>query len=261
MIKKKKVLIFLLILFIIILGFIVKMNFIEQRIAILTYHGVVDEVIDKNGVDISTGYFEEQMKYLSDNNYKTITIDEFYEWKKGRLELPLKTVMIVFDDGWKNNYINAMPILKKYNLKASVFVVWKYSENSKFDDNSIYINDDDIKVINEKYNMINLYSHSYNLHIKEFANSNNYDLYNDDMQKVISIGKNMEYYAYPFGTTNGEYIRALKNNDCKLAFTFGPYDFASKDDNDYMIPRVGVFDSTSFTKLKLKLLIKSIINF
>lgn len=259
--KKKIIIISIFFIVFVIIGLVIKDNFVEQRIAILTYHGVVDEVENVNGVDISTDYFKKQMKWLADNNYRTITMDEFYNWKKGKLKLPLKTVMIVFDDGWRNNYLNALPILEKYNLKASIFVTWKYSENSNRVENPIYINDNDIEFIDKKYDSIQLLSHSYDLHIREKAESKKYDIYNEDMLKVKSLGKNMDYYAYPFGVTNDEYIKALRDNECKLAFTFGPYDFASKNDNDYKIPRIGVFESTSFEKLKLKLLINSILNF
>lgn len=255
--NKKIVLTMISILIVITLIVIIKEKFVEQRIAILTYHGVVDKVENKNGVDISTKYFKKQMKWLSDNHYQTITMDEFYKWKKGKLKLPLKTVMIVFDDGWRNNYTNALPILEKYNLKASIFVVWKYSENASKEKKPSYITNTDIEKI-EKYNNIELLSHSYDLHIRKNAESKNYDLYDRDMKKVKSMNKNMKYYAYPFGVSNKQYIKALKDNNCKLAFTFGPYDFASKNDDDYKIPRIGIFESTSFSKLKLKLIINSI---
>ena len=256
---KRKILIFVcIILIILVVGIIfLKNRFIEQRIAILTYHGVVEEVNDS--VDISVDYFEKQMKWLYDNNYKTITMDEFYKWKKGDIKLPLKTVMIVFDDGWRNNYLNALPILEKYDLNASIFVVWKYSKNSNGVDNPIYINDSDVEKIIEEYDNIELLSHSYNLHVRENADSNDYDVYDKDMKKVKSMGKNMEYYAYPFGARNENYIRALKDNGCKLAFTFGPYDFASRNDNDYEIPRMGIFEDTSFNEFKIKLMIKSLL--
>lgn len=253
--KKFLFLLLLLVLFFIVL--VIKNKCFEQRIAILTYHSVVEEVI--GDLDISVDYFEKQMKWLADNNYKTITMDEFYSWKKGEIELPLKSVMIVFDDGWRNNYLNAFPILKKYNLNASVFVIWKYSVNSNNIDNPIYINELDILEIEKEYDNIELLSHSYDLHIRTKAESNDYDLYDSDMKKVKAMGKNMKYYVYPFGVRNQSYINALKDNGCKLAFTFGPYDFASKNDNDYEVSRIGVFEATSFKKLKLKLIFKSFV--
>ena len=179
---KRKILIFVcIILIILVVGIIfVKNRFIEQRIAILTYHGVVEDV--KDSVDISVDYFEKQMKWLYDNNYKTITMDEFYKWKKGDIKLPLKTVMIVFDDGWRNNYLNALPILEKYDLNASIFVVWKYSKNSNGVDNPIYINDSDVEKIIEEYDIEKL---------NFFKDESNCDIINQILE-IIEIIQNEE---------------------------------------------------------------------
>lgn len=223
------------------------LEFKVQKIPVLTYHGVVDTVLDDNSVDISKDYFEKQMKYLYDNGYKTITMDEFYEWKNGKKRLPRKSILITFDDGWKNNYINALPILEKYNFSSCIFVLWGNVNDE------LYLSLDDLDDIIKNHKSMKLYSHSYALHSKEVADSNNYNLYNSDIEMVKDIADSIEYYAYPYGHMNDNYRRALKDNGYKLAFTFGPYAFASKDDDDYKIPRYGVFESTPFWKLKLKL--------
>lgn len=250
---RKRIIIILVFIFLIVSIFFSLFFLKEQKIAVLTYHGVVDEVKDKKSVDISVDYFEKQMKWLSDNHYKTITMDEFYNWKKGKIKLPRKSVMITFDDGWKNTYTKALPIMEKYKIVSNVFVVWKYSENCTLNNEEIYINEKDVKNIMQKHKSLKIFSHSYNLHNQEDANSKNYDKYDNDMKIVSKFDKDVKYYAYPFGIRNEQYKKALKNNDYKLAFTFGPYDFASKKDNDYEIPRIGVFESTPFWKLKLKL--------
>jgi peptidoglycan/xylan/chitin deacetylase (PgdA/CDA1 family) len=74
--------------------------------------------------------FEKQMKYLSDNNWNTITSQQFYDFKKGLITLPKKSVLITFDDGWRDNFVYAYPILKKYNLKATIFVVTSWIEKA-----------------------------------------------------------------------------------------------------------------------------------
>lgn len=86
--------------------------------------------------------FESQMRYLAKSGYKTLTLKEFFEFKKGALELPKKSVLLTFDDGWIDNFLVAYPILKKYSLKATIFVVTDWIERSSEDkraSNDIYI--------------------------------------------------------------------------------------------------------------------------
>ena len=88
-------------------------------------------ILPKSGfIASSVDQFEKQMRFLYENGYKTLTSDEFFQYKLGRLKLPKKSVFITFDDGWRNNYIYAYPVLKKYNLKATLFIVTDWIENA-----------------------------------------------------------------------------------------------------------------------------------
>lgn len=255
--KRKTALIILLCCLLLTLITIFYFLYKEQRIAVLTYHGVVEKVKDKNGVDISGEYFEKQMKWLSAHHYKTITMEEFYDWKKGKIKLPRKSVLITFDDGWKNTYENALPIMEKYHIKSNVFVVWKYYENCTLKGENTYVNKKDIQDIKKNHKSLKILSHSYDLHNHEDATSKNYTKYSNDIKMVKKFDKSIKYYAYPFGIHNKEYEKALKDGGYKLAFTFGPYEFASRQCNDFAVPRVGIFESTPFWKFKLKLFFKS----
>ena len=102
-----------------------------ECIPILTYHNIVSEEIKnkKYKNDQWTGSVEDfkmQMKYLNDNGYKTISMDEFYNWYKGNIELPKKTVAITFDDGYVGLYTHVIPVLKQYDFKATAFIIGKY---------------------------------------------------------------------------------------------------------------------------------------
>lgn len=229
----------------------------EDKVAILGYHNVVEQLENEDSVDISVEKFEQQIKWLSDNNYKSLSMDEFYDWKVNGKKIPRKSVLITFDDGWNSFYTKAMPILEKYNMKAAVFVIYKYSENCTTNNEDTYMTFEQIDDVIANHKNMQIVSHSYNLHNQENAYSKDYDLYNDDMKKVNDLSSiPMEYYAYPYGHNNEEYIKSLKDNGFKLAFTFGPYDFAKKTDNNYAIPRLGIFESTSDLKFKLKMFLE-----
>lgn len=67
--------------------------------------------------------FERQIKYLRKNGFVFYTATEMVEHYSDHGEFPGKGIALTFDDGWKDNYLNAFPILKKYGVKATIFLV------------------------------------------------------------------------------------------------------------------------------------------
>ena len=90
------------------------------KIIVFNYHQVDNKA---NPLAVSPANFEAQMKFLVDSGCITITPDELYAGLNGEIELPPKPVLITFDDGYIDNYTNAFPILKKYNLRATIFII------------------------------------------------------------------------------------------------------------------------------------------
>lgn len=98
-----------------------------MSVPVLMYHHVLSK---SSFIASSLENFEKQMKLLVDEGWNTLSSNEFYLYKKGELNLPSKSVLITFDDGWRDNFIYAYPILKKYNLKATLFVVTQWIEKA-----------------------------------------------------------------------------------------------------------------------------------
>ena len=105
---------------------------IRRDLPVLMYHRVID---NKNEIGFYDTYvtkenFEKQMKYLSENNYISLTFKDIQngEYKK-RFDKNKKYVIITFDDGYKDNLKNALPILKKYNMKIVLFLITSESYN------------------------------------------------------------------------------------------------------------------------------------
>jgi peptidoglycan/xylan/chitin deacetylase (PgdA/CDA1 family) len=72
---------------------------------------------------VSRRGFERQMEYLVTRGYHTVTLDDLHEWQMGRRELSAKSVVLTFDDGEESAYRYVYPVLKKYGLRATLFVV------------------------------------------------------------------------------------------------------------------------------------------
>jgi peptidoglycan/xylan/chitin deacetylase (PgdA/CDA1 family) len=88
-------------------------------VPVLMYHHVSPEV---GAITVSPMNFERQMKGLLDAGYTTLTCDEFADFLAGK-PTPPKSVLLTFDDGYLDNWVYAHPILKKYGLRAAMFVV------------------------------------------------------------------------------------------------------------------------------------------
>ncbi|EDP69733.1 predicted xylanase/chitin deacetylase [Flavobacteriales bacterium ALC-1] len=82
-------------------------------------------------LSVSLDHFENFCKHLVKNNYETVSLDEWFDNKKNPTSK--KQVVITFDDGYLDNWVYAYPILKKYNLKGTIFV------NPEFIDESIEV--------------------------------------------------------------------------------------------------------------------------
>jgi peptidoglycan/xylan/chitin deacetylase (PgdA/CDA1 family) len=67
--------------------------------------------------------FEEQLIFLSQNGYITLNADNFYECLIGSKPITERTILLTFDDGWKNLYTVAYPLLKKYKFCAICFLI------------------------------------------------------------------------------------------------------------------------------------------
>lgn len=79
---------------------------------------------------IKPDVFEAQMRFLASNGYQTITCDEFYEMITQHRPIPPKTVLLTIDDGKSSVWVHAYPLLKKYNFKATIFLIPGYIQES-----------------------------------------------------------------------------------------------------------------------------------
>ena len=266
---KKKITIILIIiciLFVFISGIIYIRN--KEKIPVLCYHNLATAEEKANfesekdwTIDVQN--FEEQLKYFKKHNYKTLTMKEFYEWKQGKIELPYKSVLITFDDGFLSNYHYAFPLLKKYNMNATVFLIGEYVQNATqtdWDGNiKTYMPLELVEKSKEEYPNIDFCSHTYGLH---YHNSIN-EVSKEQMKKDFSLFNNnitnTKFLAYPFGQYNEDLINAWKDSDGLLAFDYGPtrkdYRKASKNDDNYEIPRLNVSHGMETWKLGLRLLL------
>jgi peptidoglycan/xylan/chitin deacetylase (PgdA/CDA1 family) len=102
---------------------------LKFKLPILMYHHIdtIDNLpkTDKVGISlrVSPTIFEKQLQFLQKNNYNTINSFQLQEYLKGKSELPSNPIMLTFDDGYKDNYINAFPLLQKYKMVGDFAII------------------------------------------------------------------------------------------------------------------------------------------
>lgn len=97
----------------------------NNPVPVIYYHSVAlkkNHHWVKNYLTLEVKYFEDQLKFLKKNNFHAIFLEDYYRHKNGINILPKNSICITFDDGYLDNWIYAFPLLKKYNLKATIFV-------------------------------------------------------------------------------------------------------------------------------------------
>ena len=102
----------------------------SSAVPILNYHRVDNK--DDNPLTLKVADFEAQIKFLVDSGYSVVTPDELVDARQGGKSLPKNPVVICFDDGHDDIYKNVFPILQKYKVRATVFVVTNHIGMSDF---------------------------------------------------------------------------------------------------------------------------------
>lgn len=92
---------------------------------ILEYHQVTDEVLDPvyEVYNVPPAEFAAQLDYLQAEGYTTITLQDFMRVVHGKGTLPEKPIILTFDDGYKDNYTEMLPILEAHGMTAVVYVI------------------------------------------------------------------------------------------------------------------------------------------
>lgn len=224
------------------------------KVPVLLYHHLLydsENKDKKNAAIISVEQFSEQMKYLSDNGYTTISMEQMYGFLYNNEKLPLKSVLITFDDGYYSNYLYAYPILKEYGFKASFFIITSVvsEEERVFDPDAFTMLDR--KSMEASKDVFTYYSHTDNTHevVKDTSGFVFYD--NDfitgDILKSFEMTDDTLAFAYPYGIYTDEKIEILKNLDVKLCFTTKTGSVTINND-PYLLPRWVVYPSYNIKK-------------
>lgn len=117
----KKIILIVLISFLVLFGSVLLWISTNYSVPIIMYHnvGVGDRY---ENIWVTRANFDDQLSFLKKHNYNVVSMDKLIDLISKNELIPRNTVVLTFDDGWVNNYENALPILKKHSLTATFFV-------------------------------------------------------------------------------------------------------------------------------------------
>ena len=116
---------------------------VARSIPVLLYHG------EGSDSDLPTSVFVQQMRALKADGWQTITLEQFDQWEKGKLTLPDKSFLLTFDDGRKDTYYNADPVLEDVGYNAVMFVITGFSLPSSGAKSDFYLNQTELTAMQE----------------------------------------------------------------------------------------------------------------
>lgn len=210
----------------------------SKALPIVMYHQLTKNKSKSGKYVLSVEQFENDLKYLKEKGYESVTIKQLLDYSNGKDSLPDKPIMITFDDGCETLYAYALPLLEKYGFGAVGFVIGaladEYTENGDHNLSYSYLNWEDIKTLCDG-GVIDIQSHTYNLHKNSNSRSGlkkkkseTFEQYSEfltgdavkmKMKMSEHTGKEPVAIAYPFGSFSKESEDILKSNGIQIAFT------------------------------------------
>jgi peptidoglycan/xylan/chitin deacetylase (PgdA/CDA1 family) len=198
------------------------------HLPILMYHSVLKDPKRAGKYVVSPDTLEGDLKYLKDNGYTTVVMEDLIRYVDQGVPLPEKPVMLTFDDGHYNYIPYLLPLLEKYDMKAVVSVVGEfadtYTENPDPNPNYGYLSWEEIRQMAQS-GRVEIQNHSYSLHHqrgregagqKKGESKEDYQkLLREDlerMQKALynRAGVISTCFTYPLGNMNGASEEVVK---------------------------------------------------
>ena len=202
-------------------------------VPVIMYHSI--DYNDKlTKLSVSPESFERQMKFLCDLRYNVVGLDKVIGYLEKKEKVPPRTVAITFDDGFYNNYKYAYPVLKKYGLIATIFIIVDKIGTPGF------LSWDELKEMSDS-GFVVIGSHS--VSHKWLPSLGRRDLKRElEESKAVlkkKLGKSVDVFCYPIGAHDERVIDGVKEAGYACAVATNPGRFKPADDI-YAIKRVRI---------------------
>lgn len=220
-----------------------------MKIPVIVYHSIDN---DKSNLSLTINNFEKQINFLKQNGFISRGLDEIDKHKK-------KQIIITFDDGYKDVHKFALPILKKYDFKATCFLVSNLIGKKNYWDSlrsdfvpKNLMNTEDINEWINNGMFIGSHSHNHD----DLTKLNKLDLEKDlDYSKKTledKFGNVINNFSYPYGKVN-KFVFNVIEKKYKRAVTINRSRYETNKHDMLLIPRIDMGKDISLLKIFLKM--------
>ena len=137
----------------------------DREVTIYTYHHIAEE--GNGSTTMSAAAFEKELQDIEAAGYTTVTFADLIDYVYYGGDLPEKPLVITFDDGYASNYELAFPLLQKYGMKATIFVIGVSVGKEKYKDTDFdmtpHFGWNEAREMVES-GLIDIQSHTYDMH-------------------------------------------------------------------------------------------------
>ncbi len=203
------------------------------ELPVIMYHHVLGEDSTLLGdYVISLSEFEGDLAWLKAAGYTPVSAGQLIAYTQGEGDLPERPVLLTFDDGYESFYANAWPLLQKYQMKAVVSVIGRYSDLYSQPDvgkhlNYSHLNWQQVRQLSES-GLVEIGSHSQDRHdaagkdsragakkrkgesAQAYCSQFRQDTELVEQKIQQATGQKPVVYAYPFGYYTPESEQVLK---------------------------------------------------
>lgn len=198
---------------------------------VLMYHSINSRESKAGDYVITPAALREDLEWLQREGYHTVVVQDLLNYVEQGVPLPEKPVMITFDDGYYNNYLNAFPILKELQMKAVISIITgetdKYSQLDENRENYSHLTWPQIREMMDS-GLIEFQNHSYNLHksgsksgrkgigkkkgesTEDYQQAIREDVEKAQLRFVEMTGYAPTAFTYPFGAVSDDSIPVLE---------------------------------------------------
>lgn len=220
----------------------------------------------KDAWAIGASSFEKQLKYLRDNGFKTISLDELVSFMRGAYHPAGRCVVITIDDGDRSVYEYAYPLLEKYGMKAAMFLITSKA-GEKWDELEIS-SWDELREM-DRSGTIEIESHTHDMHYKIEKGQSPHPVFDivresTDDEEIEAIAKDLKrsrfalryylekdskYLAWPygFGSELSDSLAEMAGFKGILTLRAGPN---RRGDPPTRIKRYAITPRTSFSEFR-----------
>lgn len=233
----------------------------KYEMPVIMYHRVIKDESEKgvHGTYVTVEQFEEQMKYLKKKGYETVTFKDMLNNRyKQRFDKDKKWIMLTFDDGYKDNYENAFPILKKYQFKGIIYILdgieynkWDVDNPGNPERKFTLMNQDELLEM-QNYGIefgghTSTHPRLAELSIEQVKS----EIINSKSNIEKIVGRELLSFAYPYGSLNEEVKRIPQETGYKFAVATDSGSIVFSDDL-FEIRRIGIFPTNNLFNFKRK---------